>query len=176
MREYTNQDTRHFPKLIHQTWQCDKVPSKFHNAMDSWKFLNPDYEVILWTEEMRKEFIISKLGVIPQSTISNSLNIPLPAGTNSEEYLNAYENVIKKLVEFKPQFIMFSAGFDAHKDDPLAQFLLTSKDFYEITKRTLLATNKFTNGNIVSILEGGYDLRALQESTYHHVKALQECS
>tara|TARA_Y100000590_G_scaffold177283_1_gene202459 strand:- start:6931 stop:7857 length:927 start_codon:yes stop_codon:yes gene_type:complete len=105
---------------------------------------------------------------------NNSLNIPLPAGTNSEEYFNAYNHVIKKLEEFKPEFIIFSAGFDAHKNDPLAQFQLTSHDFYEITKRTLLSTKNFTNGKVVSILEGGYDLKSLAESTYFHVNALQE--
>ena len=105
---------------------------------------------------------------------NNILNIPLPAGTKSSEYLDAYNHVLKKLQEFQPEYIIFSAGFDAHKNDPLAQFNLESKDFYEITKRTILATKKFTNGKIVSILEGGYDLRALSESAHEHVKALQE--
>ena len=105
---------------------------------------------------------------------NNILNIPLPAGTNSEEYLNAYNHVIKKLIEFKPQFVMFSAGFDAHKDDPLAQLHLNSKDFYEITKRTILSTQQFSKGKVVSILEGGYDLSALAESTNEHVNALLE--
>ena len=105
---------------------------------------------------------------------NNIFNIPLPAGTSSEEYFNAYNYVIKKLIEFKPQFIMFSAGFDAHKDDPLAQIHLNSKDFYEITKRTIISTNKFSKGKIVSILEGGYDLYALAESANEHVNALLE--
>ena len=105
---------------------------------------------------------------------NNILNIPLPAGTNSEEYLNAYDYVIKKLIEFKPEFVMFSAGFDAHKDDPLAQLNLNSKDFYEITRRTILATQKFCKGKVVSILEGGYDLAALSESVNEHVNALLE--
>ena len=105
---------------------------------------------------------------------NNSLNIPLPAGTNSRQYLNAYDRVLDRLVEYKPDFLIFSAGFDAHKDDPLAQFELTSKDFYEITKRTLTATQKFTNGKVLSVLEGGYDLDALAESAFNHVKALSE--
>ena len=105
---------------------------------------------------------------------NNIFNIPLPAGTTSEEYLNAYEFVLKKLKEFKPEFILFSAGFDAHKDDPLAQFQLESKDFYDLTKRTLSLTKIFSEGKVVSILEGGYDLNALQESTEMHVKALME--
>ena len=105
---------------------------------------------------------------------NNIFNIPLPAGTTSEEYLNTYEHVLKKIDEFKPEFILLSAGFDAHKDDPLAQFQLESKDFYEITKRTLGLSKLYCDGKVVSILEGGYDLLALQESTEMHVKALLE--
>ena len=105
---------------------------------------------------------------------NNILNIPLPAGTNTEEFLNAYEHVLKKLKEFKPQFLLFSAGFDAHQDDPLAQFKLKSKDFYDITKRTLKVINKSINNKVVSILEGGYDLNALKESSEYHLKALLE--
>ena len=105
---------------------------------------------------------------------NNIFNIPLPAGTTSEEYLNAYEHVLKKIKEFKPEFVLLSAGFDAHKDDPLAQFQLESKDFYEITKRTLELSKLYCDGKVVSILEGGYDLSALKESTAMHVKALLE--
>ena len=105
---------------------------------------------------------------------NNIFNIPLPAGTTSEEYLNAYEFVLKKIEEFKPEFILLSAGFDAHKDDPLAQFQLESSDFYKITKRTLELSKLCCNGKVVSILEGGYDLNALKESTEMHVNALME--
>ncbi|MDA8835484.1 histone deacetylase family protein [Candidatus Pelagibacter bacterium] len=105
---------------------------------------------------------------------NNILNILLPAGTTSEAYLNAYEFVLNKIKEFKPEFILLSAGFDAHKDDPLAQLQLESKDFYNITKRTLELSKQYCNGKVVSILEGGYDLQALQESTEMHVKALLE--
>ncbi len=105
---------------------------------------------------------------------NNILNIPLPAGTTSEKYLNAYEFVLKKVKEFRPEFILFSAGFDAHKDDPLAQFELNSKDFYNLTKRTLELSKLYCHGKVVSILEGGYDLNALKESSEMHVNALLE--
>ena len=105
---------------------------------------------------------------------NNVLNIPLEAGTTGNEYLNAYEKVLDKLKEFKPEFLLFSAGFDAHKNDPLAQLRLSSEDFYTITKRTLEVAKSYCNGNIVSILEGGYDLKALQESSQRHVDALIE--
>ena len=70
--------------------------------------------------------------------------------------------------------MLFSAGFAAHQDDPLAQFKLKSKDFYDITKRTLKVINKSINNKVVSILEGGYDLNALKESSEYHLKALLE--
>ena len=105
---------------------------------------------------------------------NNVLNIPLEAGTTSEVYLNAYENVLNKIKQFKPEFLLFSAGFDAHIDDPLAQMRLSTEDYYTITKRTLEYSKSFCNGRVVSILEGGYDLKALQNSTQRHVDALIE--
>ena len=105
---------------------------------------------------------------------NNIKNIPLPAGTGSEEYLNAFEHALQKLEEFKPEFVLISAGFDAHEADPLAQFKLKTEDYYLITKRILNISKKFCNGNVVSILEGGYDLKALQDSTKRHVDALIE--
>ncbi len=104
----------------------------------------------------------------------NVLNVPLNAGTKSHEFLNAYEIIFKKLKEFKPEFILLSAGFDAHKDDPLAQINLESQDYYTLTKRIIAHAKELCAGNIVSILEGGYDLNALKESVYYHVKALIE--
>ncbi len=105
---------------------------------------------------------------------NNIFNIPLPAGTSSENYFEAYNHVLKKIDQFRPEFLIFSAGFDAHQDDPLAQFKLKSGDFYEITRRTLLTANKYINKKVVSILEGGYDLNALAESADEHIKALQQ--
>ncbi len=105
---------------------------------------------------------------------NNILNVPLEAGSSSNIYFNSFEHVLKKLKDFKPEFILLSSGFDAHTQDPLAQVNLKSKDFYEITKRIINIANNICNGKIVSILEGGYDLNALRESAYEHVKALIE--
>ena len=104
----------------------------------------------------------------------NILNVPLTSGTQSHEFLNAYENIFKKLKEFKPNFILLSAGFDAHKDDPLAQINLESRDFYTLTKRIMVLAKDLCDERIVSILEGGYDLNALKESVDYHVKSLME--
>ena len=131
-------------------------------------------EKVLYISTHQYPFYPGTGGDNEKGKYNNIFNIPLPAGTTSEEYLNAYEFVLKKLKEFKPEFILFSAGFDAHENDPLAQFQLKSKDFYELTKRTLSLAKSCCNGKAVSILEGGYDLNALKESVDYHVKSLLE--
>jgi len=105
---------------------------------------------------------------------NNILNIPLKAGTVSEEFFNSYKEVYKKLNEFRPQFILLSAGFDAHKNDPLANVNLESKDYYILTKEIMKIAKKVCDNKIVSILEGGYNLSAIQESAKYHVEALLE--
>ena len=104
----------------------------------------------------------------------NIINIPLKAGTQTHEFLNAYDNIFKRLKKFKPEFILLSAGFDAHKNDPLAQINLESQDFYTLTKRIMILAKKLCGGKLVSILEGGYDLQALKESVDFHIKSLLE--
>ena len=133
-----------------------------------------DNEKVLYISTHQYPFYPGTGGDDEKGKYNNIFNIPLPAGTTSEEYLNAYEFVLKKLKEFKPEFILFSAGFDAHENDPLAQFQLKSKDFYELTKRTLSLAKSCCNEKVVSILEGGYDLNALKESVDYHVKSLLE--
>ncbi len=103
---------------------------------------------------------------------NNILNVPLDAGTSGNIFLNAYEPIFKKIMEFRPEFILLSSGFDAHINDPLAQINLQSKDFAELTNRILKIAKKVCNNNVVSVLEGGYDLEALQESSSFHVQSL----
>ena len=105
---------------------------------------------------------------------NNILNIPLKAGTGSKEFFNSYEKVYEKLKEFKPEFILLSAGFDAHKNDPLANINLESKDYYTLTKEIMKIAKQVCGNKIVSILEGGYNLTAIQESAKYHVEALLE--
>ncbi|MEY4147717.1 MAG: hypothetical protein RL652_147, partial [Pseudomonadota bacterium] len=93
---------------------------------------------------------------------NNILNIPLKAGTVSEEFFNNYKKVYDKLNEFRPQFILLSAGFDAHKNDPLANVDLESRDYYILTKEIMKIAKKICSNKIVSILEGGYNLSAIQ--------------
>ena len=133
-----------------------------------------DNENVLFISTHQYPYYPGSGSEIERGKFNNIKNIPLPAGTGSEEYLNAFEYALKKLEDFRPEFILISAGFDAHEADPLAQFKLKTEDYYLITKRILDISKKFCNGNVVSILEGGYDLKALQDSTKRHVDALIE--
>lgn len=103
---------------------------------------------------------------------NNILNIPLDSGANGTIFLNAYETIFKKIKEFKPEFILLSSGFDAHTNDPLAQINLQSQDFRELTNRIVQMAKEICGNKIVSVLEGGYDLNALQESVVFHVRSL----
>ncbi len=101
-----------------------------------------------------------------------TLNFPLPAGTDGKKYLEiCSERIIPELAAYKPQLIIISAGFDAHKDDPLANMLLVENDFAEMTK---IVKQSATSENIpiISALEGGYHLDALSNSVFEHLKEL----
>ena len=129
---------------------------------------------VLYISSLQYQFYPGTGSSNEKGSSDNILNIPLDSGTKSDIYLNSFEHVLKKLKNFKPEFILLSSGFDAHRDDPLAQVNLESKDFYEITKRILKVANDICDGKVVSILEGGYNLNALAKSAYEHVRALIE--
>ena len=103
----------------------------------------------------------------------NIVNTPLPAGTRGIEFRNAVErDWLSALDDFRPQLILVSAGFDAHADDPLGDFLLTEDDFAWVTGLIADAANRHAEGRIVSVLEGGYDLNALGRSVAAHLGVL----
>lgn len=104
-----------------------------------------------------------------------NLNIPMQAGSTDKDYLKAFDNVIlPKLKIFEPEFILISAGFDGHKDDPLSGICLTEIGFYEMTKRVKGIAKEFCNGRILSVLEGGYNLLSLAASVEAHLRGLME--
>ena len=131
-------------------------------------------EKVLYISSHQYPYYPGSGGANEKGIKDNVLNVPLASGTQPHEFLNAYDNIFKKLKEFKPEFILLSAGFDAHKDDPLAQINLESKDYYTLTKRIMSLAKELCEEKIVSILEGGYDLNALKESVDYHVKSLSE--
>lgn len=103
------------------------------------------------------------------------LNVPLSAGDGSLRFREIYEHQILPAVrKFCPDLLMVSAGFDAHKDDPLAQINLETSDFGWITTELVKIANECCGGKIVSVLEGGYNLAALSEGVGSHLKNLMD--
>lgn len=106
---------------------------------------------------------------------NNILNAPLAAGSGSEAFRATFTNaVLPALDSFAPDFIFISAGFDAHRADPLAELLLTEEDFAWATREICAIAARRCRGRVVSTLEGGYDLNALARSAVAHVQALME--
>jgi len=113
-------------------------------------------------------------GAVSESGDYNTIvNAPLRAGDGAEKFRAAFEDrILPRLVEFQPELIIISAGFDAHYRDPLANLNLVEEDFAWATQKIMDVADRCADGRIVSMLEGGYDLQALGNSASAHVAAL----
>ena len=102
-----------------------------------------------------------------------TVNISFPPGSGDEAYLEAFRTtVLPRLDAFKPEALLISAGFDAHREDPLAHMELSEDGFFQMTKLLAAAADHHCNGRVISSLEGGYNLRALGRSVVRHLVAL----
>ncbi len=105
----------------------------------------------------------------------NICNVPLSPGSGSAEFRDAYQNgILPVLRYFNPELLIISAGFDAHTDDPLAQLNVQTDDYAWVTRQLMDVADECCEGRVVSLLEGGYDLDALRDSTKAHVRTLMD--
>jgi acetoin utilization deacetylase AcuC-like enzyme len=105
--------------------------------------------------------------------VGNVVNVPLRPMSGSVEFRRAFnEFILPALEDFRPDVILISAGFDAHRADPLAQLMLVEEDYAWVTERLVACAARQCEGRVVSTLEGGYDLDALAKSAAAHVRAL----
>jgi acetoin utilization deacetylase AcuC-like enzyme len=103
----------------------------------------------------------------------NMVNVPLPAGAGSREFREAVREAwIPALEDFKPQLVLFSAGFDAHAEDDMAMLRLGDADYGWVTEQVKAVAERHAGGRMVSMLEGGYSLSALGRSVVQHVRVL----
>jgi acetoin utilization deacetylase AcuC-like enzyme len=103
--------------------------------------------------------------------------VPLHLMSGSREFrLGVTRDILPALDAFRPELLLISAGFDAHRSDPLAQLQLDESDYVWVTEQLLEAARQHARGRIVSTLEGGYDLAALGASTAAHVRTLMSVS
>lgn len=108
-----------------------------------------------------------------ENGVGNIINVPLPTGTDGKTFRAKYHDIILPAVQkFNPQLLLISAGFDAHKDDPLASLRLVEDDYRWVTRELLAIASHCCQGRIISSLEGGYHLPALAASVVAHVGVL----
>jgi acetoin utilization deacetylase AcuC-like enzyme len=100
--------------------------------------------------------------------------IPIPKQSNYDKIRGIYHQmVIPRVVDWNPEIIFISAGFDMHEHDPLTQLRMSSRDYYSLTRLICDVADKVCGGRVISVLEGGYEIKALEESVRHHLRALK---
>jgi len=111
----------------------------------------------------------------PGASHDNIMHMPLDAGSGGQEFRTAMTDVLfPRLASFRPELIMISAGFDAHKSDPMGQLRLEDSDFQWITEQLVTMAEQYCQGRIVSVLEGGYHLDALGRCAFSHIRSLMK--
>jgi acetoin utilization deacetylase AcuC-like enzyme len=116
-------------------------------------------------------------GALSETGVGNIFNAPLRSGDDGERFKEAFlTRISPALNNFAPDLILISAGFDAHRDDPLASLELVEADFLWVTDKIVEAADRHCKGRIVSMLEGGYDLTGLARSVGLHVKSLMNAA
>src|ERR1700687_3069994 len=112
-------------------------------------------------------------GAPSETGVGNIVNVPLRPLSGSNEFrLGMTRTILPALDAFRPEMVLISAGFDAHRNDPLAQLLLEDADYTWVTERLLEVARQHAGGRVVATLEGGYDLMALATSTAAHLRVL----
>ena len=107
--------------------------------------------------------------------VGTTLNAPMAPGAGDDDYRLAFEQLVAPAAErFRPEVLILSAGFDAHRDDPLADIQLTEEGFRFLSRFTIELANRFCGGKIVSLLEGGYERESLTRCTEIHIRELQK--
>ncbi len=139
-------------------------------------------QALLWDEAQALFFSSHQHPLWPGSGKSDETgahgqihNLPLSPHSDGKLMRAVYNSLVwPKIEKYQPQLIIISAGFDAHRDDPLAQLNWSTEDFVWLTQKICGLATKHCQGRVVSTLEGGYDLRALAEATAAHVSVLME--
>ena len=112
-------------------------------------------------------------GAATETGVGYTVNVPLSPRAGSQDFRAAYRQaILPRLRDFEPEFLLISAGFDAHERDPLAQLNVTTEDFAWLSRELAELATGVCGGRLVSTLEGGYDLPALAASAAAHVTAL----
>ena len=155
----------------HRLWRVAVVDFDVHHGNGTEDIFQNREEVLLCSTFQHPFYPYSAA----HSPTDNVVKVPLAAGTGSDMFRQRVTDVILPALRvFRPQVVFFSAGFDAHRDDPLANLCLTEDDYAWITRAVMDVTAQWSHGRVVSTLEGGYDLRALGSAAAAHIGVLLE--
>ena len=114
-------------------------------------------------------------GYLSETGVGNIVNVPMEAGETGQQFREKYSKIIlPALKQFNPDLILLSAGFDAHKDDPLASIQLERSDYQWLTKKIMEIAESCCDGKVISVLEGGYNLYALADCVSAHITTLMK--
>ncbi len=162
-------------KYKHHIQKILIVDFDVHHCNGTEEMLSGDNDILLCSIHQYPHYPGTGLNSKLYTHSGGVLNAPVPPGSGEEDFMRVIKGRLADYVNmFMPEFVLISAGFDAHKDDPLGDLLLESDSYYRITREVVKFADDYCAGKVVSTLEGGYNLISLAESAGKHVDALIE--
>ena len=165
-------------RYLKETYNISKiliVDFDVHHCNGTEEMITGDFDILLFSIHQYPHYPGTGLSTSLYSHSGGILNAPVPPGTGEEEYMRIFKGQLADQVNmFMPEFVLISAGFDAHKNDPLSDIRLESESYYKLTREIVAFAGMYCGGKVVSTLEGGYNLDALAEAASFHVDALIE--
>ena len=160
-------------RVVHGLKRIAVMDFDVHHGNGTQHIFEPDADLFYASTHQMPLFPVT--GARSERCDNKNNNTPKPTSAGSEEFRRAMEEIVLPAIEnFRPELVMISAGFDAHKQDPLAALEFESEDYHWATERLCAVAQACCGGRVVSTLEGGYDLQALAESAAAHMLALIE--
>ncbi len=142
-----------------------------HHGNGTQEIVKDDTDVFF--ASMHQAFIFPNTGTVGVSENRNIVNVPVVPSLSGKEIAETFSaRIIPLLTAFEPEFIFISAGFDAHRNDPIGGLKLDFNDFGDITRDIVTVADNYCEGRIVSVLEGGYEPRSLANACVVHIKEL----
>ena len=152
-----------------------------HHGDGTQKSFYSDPRVLCCSLHVDPRFIYPRVSGFANETgqgagLGMNINIPLRVGDGPTEYIDAFEQVFLPTARsFKPEFVLIAAGFDAHAEDPLGKLKLRENTFRWLTRKMVSFAQEYSQGRLLSVLEGGYNLQALGECANAHLEELISC-
>lgn len=162
-------------KYKHNIHKILLVDFDVHHGNGTEEMLSGDNDILFFSIHQHPHYPGTGMSTKMYTHSGGVFNYPVPPGTDEEVYMKVFKGQLSDYINlFEPEFVLVSAGFDAHKDDPLGDINLTSESFYRLTKEIVRYANTYCDGKVLSVLEGGYNFVSLADSAKQHVLALTE--